>query len=118
MGIVMSVASILIGRHDSNNDKTKDILEAIEQIQKDISKISEDASEREAIRSRISILRFNDELYNGIHHSQEYFMQVLDDIELYSTFCSDHPKFANGRTKAAAEHIKDEYDRLFREHKL
>lgn len=130
MGIMINVVSILLGggifafieflikRHDSKNDKTKDIFKAIEQIKKDIATMREEASEREAIRSRDNILRFDDELYNNIWHSSEYFLQILDDIKVYTSFCHDHPKFANGRTESASGHIKQEYDRLYKEHKL
>ena len=42
----------------------------------------------------------------------------LDDIELYDKYCAKNPDFSNGRTKASAKLIRDEYDRLSKEHKL
>ena len=130
LGILASVVSVLIGggilafvqflisRHDTKHDKFKEIMEMMTDIKNEVSEIKLDASRSEAVRSRTSILRFQDELYNDIKHSKEYFDQVLDDIDTYEKYCNDHPEFQNGRTKAAAKFIQEERDRLFKEHKL
>jgi len=130
LGILASVISVLIGggilafvqflisRHDTKHDKFKEIMDAMNDIKKEVGEIKLDAARSEAVRSRTSILRFQDELYNDIKHSKEYFEQVLDDIQTYEQYCKKDEDFANGRTKAAAKHIQTEYDRLFNEHKL
>ena len=59
-----------------------------------------------------------DEIYNGVHHSKEYFEQTLDDIIVYNRFCDSRPEFANGRTKMAAENIEQTFRKLYAEHKL
>lgn len=114
----MTFVQFLINRHDSKNDKEDSILSAIKTLSGRVERIEQSLDERDAILARTHILRFKDELYNDIKHSQEYFEQTLDDIQTYDQFCSEHPKFANGRTKAAAKYIQDEYDRLFKAHKL
>lgn len=130
MDIVTSVASILLGggilafiqflisRHDSRHDKSIAILAAVEKVTKDVEGVKKDADERNAVLCRTHILRFRDELYNDVRHTAEYFEQTLDDIEVYERYCMEHPGFANGRTKAAAKFIKEEHERLFKEHKL
>lgn len=130
MDIIKGIASLLVGggllafiqflisRHDTRHDKSKEILEAIGKLSKEIDEVKADADQRNAILSRTHILRFRDELYNDMKHTSEYFEQTLDDIEVYEQYCEEHPKFANGRTKAAATFIREEYNRLFKEHKL
>lgn len=117
-GGFLTFIQYLITRHDQKHDQSNAILERLNALDTKVGKIEASLDERDAILARTHILRFKDELYNGIHHSQEYFEQTLDDIETYNQFCADHPKFANGRTKAAAVYIQSEHDRLFKEHKL
>lgn len=117
-GGLLAFVQFLISRHDKKNDRFEEILEMMADIKKEVQEIKKDASRDGAIRSRTSILRFQDELYNDIKHSREYFDQVLDDIETYEKFCRETPDFQNGRTKAAAQYIREERDRLFKEHKL
>lgn len=117
-GGLLAFVQFLISRHDKKHDRFEEVLEMMADIKKEVQEIKMDASRDGAIRSRTSILRFQDELYNDIKHSKEYFDQVLDDIETYEQYCRDHPDFQNGRTKAAAKYIREERDRLFKEHKL
>jgi len=117
-GGILGFVQFLISRKDAKDDKESTILSEIKTLSGKVEQIEKSLDERDAVLARTHILRFKDELYNGIHHSAEYFEQTLDDIQTYDQFCSDHPKFANGRTKAAAEYIRQEYDRLFKEHKL
>ena len=117
-GGMFAFVEFLINRHDRKHDKQEEILESIEKIGDKVTKLEETMEERDAVLARTHILRFRDELYNGEKHTQEYFDQTLDDIRTYDEFCEDHPKFANGRTIAASEFIREEYKRLFKEHKL
>lgn len=65
-----------------------------------------------AVLSREHILRFDDELINGVKHTKEYFRQMLDDIDTYEKFCKNHPDFQNSYTIEAANHIRHVYERL------
>lgn len=114
----MTFVQFLINRHDNKQDKEDSILKAIGELSDRVERIESSLDERDAVLARTHILRFQDELYNDVKHSKEYFEQTLDDIQTYNQFCDDNPKFANGRTKAAAKYIQDEYDRLFKAHKL
>lgn len=117
-GSILAFIQFLINRHDKKHDRFAEIIEGMQDIRKEVQEIKQEASKSDAVRSRTSILRFQDELYNDVRHSREYFEQVLDDIETYDKYCDDHPDFKNGRTKAASKYIRDEHDRLFKEHKL
>jgi hypothetical protein len=130
MEILLNVATLLVGgglfaflqflinRHDSKHDKSEAIVKAISEISEKVGKLEASIEKRDALQSRTHILRFRDELDNDIKHSGEYFLQVLDDIETYEKYCNANPDFANGRTKASSKIIRDEYERLSKEHKL
>lgn len=98
--------------------KKNKTMKAIEELSKQIETLQETVDERDAVLARTHILRFNDELYNGVKHSKEYFVQQLEDIDNYDKFCDKHPKFRNSRTTLASQNIKDTYNRLFDEHKF
>lgn len=117
-GGILAFIQFLITRHDTKHDKHKEVMKAIEEINEKVDKLEESIERRDAMQSRTHILRFRDELDNNMNHSGEYFLQVLDDIELYDKYCQKNPDFSNGRTKASAKLIRDEYDRLSKEHKL
>ena len=99
----------------TKNDKTA---KAIESLSQKITELKDLMNERDAILARTHILRFNDELINGVEHSHEYFLQTLDDLKTYDDYCASHPKFANGRTIQAAENIRRTYEKLFDSHKF
>ena len=117
-GGILTFVQFLISRYDQKHDKNAEVLTEIKNLSNRVEQIEQSLDERDAVLARTHILRFRDELYNNIKHSKEYFEQTLDDIQTYDMFCSQHPKFANGRTRAAADYIRSEYDRLFKEHKL
>ena len=119
-GSFLTFLQFLINRYDNKQDKNDAVLSAIKELDGRVEKIENSLDERDAVLARTHILRFKDEIYNNgaEAHSLEYYEQTLDDIQTYDLFCSDHPKFANGRTKAAAQYIRQEYNRLTQEHKL
>ena len=90
----------------------------LDSLAKQITKVEDLIEEREAVLARTHILRFNDEIYNGVKHSKEYFDQQLEDIDRYEHYCDRHPEFKNNRTVMASKNIKEIYDRLLQEHKF
>lgn len=110
---------LLIGSlDDSIKALDKAMTERFSSVEKKIDRVEDTIEEREAVLARTHILRFNDELHNGIHHSSEYHLQTLDDIKKYEQYCEGHPDFANGRTAMATQNIKDTYRRLYEAHKI
>ena len=100
-GAFFTFLQFLITRYDTKK-----------QLEKRIDLLSEKIDEHKAILARTHILRFSDELQNGIIHSQEYFRQQMDDCDTYDQFCREHPEFANSYTVLAEQHIKDTYRHL------
>ena len=64
---------------------------------------------------RYRILRFNDEVRQGIRHTKEHFDQILEDIDSYESFCRENPKFPNNKAVLAIKNIKDVYDKCVEE---
>lgn len=117
-GALIGLIQFLIQRKDAKADKHDDVMNAINKLTEEVQDIRHDQRERDAVLARTHILRFNDELYNGIHHTREYFDQTIDDIKTYEKFCEENPEFSNGRTEQASVFIRDEYERLYKERKL
>lgn len=87
-------------------------------LAKKIDNLSENLEEHKATLARTHILRFADDLRNGIHHSEEYFRQQLQDCDTYDRYCKEHPDFCNGLTVIASEYIKETFEKLYKEKKL
>lgn len=108
----------LIERHDNNDEKQKEIIDAIHSVGDKVDNVDGELQEHKAVLARRHILRFNDELYNHIDHSKEYFDQTLEDIDTYENYCATHPNFKNQRTVFAEDNIKSVYKKLTEEHKF
>lgn len=87
-------------------------------IEKKVDDLDKEMKESKALNCRAHILRFADELRNGIHHESEYFDEILSDIDKYDEYCDAHPKFKNSKTVISTALIKETYTQLRREHKI
>ena len=110
-GAVFSFVQFIITFGFSRSDKLKE-------IEKKVDAIDHKTDKNQAILARTHILRFSDELRNGIEHSAEYYRQQLDDCDTYDKYCETHPDFKNSYTMIANKNIKDTYERLTKEGKL
>lgn len=81
-------------------------------LTKAVQDMNEKVDQNAAVLSREHILRFDDELINGVEHTKEYFRQELEDIDTYENYCKTHPKFKNSYTTEAAAHIRNTYEML------
>lgn len=117
-GAVFSFVQFMITFGFSRKDKTKDLEEKLDRQDQKIDEVRDKIDENAAILARTHILRFSDELRNGVEHSNEYFRQQLDDCDTYNNYCETHPNFKNSYTETADAYIKETYNRLLREGKL
>lgn len=95
----------LINRKDSIGEKIDKLTEMVKEV-------SERVDATSATNARTRVLRFDDELINGVHHSREYFQQTLEEIDTYEAYCAKHPDFKNNACGLAIEHIRRVYARL------
>ena len=115
-GALFGFVQFMISRHDTRFDKLDSIQKALEEINVRIDTVERTEAEREAKQWRTKILRFADECYLGVTHSQEHYMDMLDVISMYDTYCYEHPAFRNGKTIDASNRIKDTYHDLLERH--
>lgn len=104
-GAVFSFVQFLITFGFSRSDKSKE-------IERKLDNLAEMVDRNSAVLARTHILRFSDEIKNGVVHSKEYWRQQLDDCDTYARFCKEHPDFKNSYTETAGEHIRETYKDL------
>lgn len=96
-------------------DRKDKTAEKIDKIMEIVTEVSERVDTTNATNARTRILRFDDELINGVHHSREYFQQTLEEIDTYETYCGKHPQYRNNACTLAIEHIRRVYTKLLDE---
>lgn len=96
----------------SRKDRTAEKLDRLTVL---VQEVSERVDMSSATNARTRILRFDDELINGVHHSREYFQQTLEEIDTYETYCNKHPDYRNNACALAIEHIRNVYTKLLDE---
>lgn len=74
--------------------------------------------EDKALHARAHILRFADGLYNGKHHTKEYFDDMLSDIDDYENYCRSHPSFKNNKTVMSVKLIRSAYQKAIENHEF
>ena len=99
-------------RKDTMKDKEDDITKALKQLDTKLDQLNEKVDQNSATLARTHILRFDDEIINGVWHSLEYWEQTLMDVDTYERFCKTHPDFKNSYADAAIRHIKKVFDTL------
>ena len=88
----------------------RDLKKSIDDLQNQLKILKAGEEKREVENARRRILRFNDEILNGLKHSKEYFDDVLhNDITTYEKYCTDHPEFKNSVATMAIENIERVY---------
>lgn len=93
-----------------------DLFIEVDQIKKDVQEIRSDrVKDREEMEMyRISdkrnrILRFADELRVKVDHSEEFFNQILEEIDQYEKYCDAHPGYKNSKATDAIKLIREVY---------
>lgn len=98
-----------------SNHGNKEVKAEIKKIRLEFSELK-DADEVKEIKSaRRRILRTNDEIYNHVKHSREYFDDVLEDVNAYESYCRKNPDFRNGKAALAIENIERVYRECMKE---
>lgn len=106
----------LISRKGRNAEEFRKLNGRLDNLEKSISDLEDKIDINEAQTARTQILRFSDELYNGVLHTKEHFNEVLDTCGRYNQYCAEHPEFKNMRTVNAQERINEVYKKCERDH--
>ena len=115
-GSFLGFIEFLVRRYDSKNDRFDVLVKEMAEIRKEIRSIDEKADQREAVSSRVRILKFNDELLEGRRHSKDSYDQAMSDITKYETYCEAHPDFKNNQTVMTIAHINSSYTERLEKH--
>ena len=114
-----SVLTVIINRvfniFDRKKDKQDQIISDINEMKSELNRHIEDDERHRADMSRARILRFSDELRRGISHSEESFNNILEDIDNYISYCTQHESvYINSKANAAIRNIKTTHDKCIR----
>lgn len=90
-------------------DEINKIKETITLTEEKLNKVADKLDEFSVVEVRARILRFGDEVSHKVDHSKEHFLQVIEDINLYESYCDSHPGFKNNTTKLTSEIIKNDF---------
>ena len=101
-GFLQFIIQFLVTRNDTKNN----VVSRIDDLNAKVDR-------NQAILARTHILRFADDLRNGIHHSEEYFRQQMLDCDTYENYFKANPDFSNGVTIVASRFIRNEFEKLY-----
>ncbi len=87
-----------------------DMLKQINKIDSELDAHIKKTEETRIKQARQRILRFSDDIMLGKNHSLEHYNDILDDINIYESYCNGHPDYVNNKAKAAIELIRDTYE--------
>ena len=73
-----------------------------------VKHIEDDAACR-ADEARSRILRFGDEVRQGVLHTAEHWADVLRDVDRYEDYCSGHPLYENNRAATTIQQLNCVY---------
>lgn len=92
------------------------VKEMIGEIRAELKKEKEARLEDKAEAKRSRVIRFSDELLNGMRHSKSMFDNALIDCSDYEKYCADYPHFRNSVATEAIENIKRTYRKCEEDH--
>ena len=87
-----------------------DMIKQINKIDSELDAHIKKTEETRIKQARQRILRFSDDIMLGKNHSLEHYNDILDDINIYESYCNGHPDYVNNKAKAAIELIRDTYE--------
>lgn len=90
----------------------KNLDDKVDKIEKLLTQHIEEEEVYKVTSARKRILRFNDDLLQGIEHTEEYFDDVLSDIDYYERYCINHPDYANNKAVLSIANIKEYYGKI------
>ena len=115
-GGILTLVQFLINRHDQKAEKKSGIMQAIESLRAEVSKVKNELREMAAVNARVRIIRFADEMGRDERHSKESWDQVMGDVKAYEDYCKEHPKFPNGKTVETIKYLRSNYAERLEKH--
>lgn len=110
--VVTQFGAICIERMRQKKDKSErndTLMNKLTEISKKLDAHIDADNRNWADNARMMILRFGDEIKNGVLHTEEHYGQVMERIKDYEEFCSTHPGYKNNKAVCTIELIQDRY---------
>jgi len=98
------------------SDKVDSLQTRVQQVDDNVKVMDAKFDENCAVTARVRILRFEDEVQEGKHHSKDAWDQCMSDVNYYTGFTSVHPEFENGITGPTCEHLRSCYKERLEKH--
>lgn len=99
------------------------IIDKLDKVESDIAEVKKELDAHVAAdewaemkQRRVRILRFADDVRDGKAFSEEYWDDIVEDIDHYEEYCSTHPGYHNNKGQMAMRYIKDRYYEKLEEH--
>ena len=102
---VAGIFSLILANRKNNNE----IVKRLDALDGKLVKHIEDDAACRADEARSRILRFGDEVRQGVLHTAEHWADVLRDIDRYEDYCSGHPMYENNRAANTIQHLNCVY---------
>ena len=93
-----------------------EVLDQVADLKKDLDGFKKEAELERVRQARQRILRFNDEILFEKRHSKEHFDEILENIDLYETYCHEHEEYKNNRAVLAISTIRKVYEECLETH--
>lgn len=83
----------------------------LEEVKTNQARFEKKSDRKDADIHRSRILRFADDVRRGQEFSDEYYVQILDDIKTYEDYCESDKDYKNSRAVSSIEVIKVAYEK-------
>jgi len=83
----------------------------LEEVKINLERTAKKSDRKDADIHRSRILRFADDVRRGISFSDEYYVQILEDIKDYEEYCDSDKDYKNSRAVNSIEVIKVAYEK-------
>nr|DAH96150.1 MAG TPA: hypothetical protein [Caudoviricetes sp.] len=93
----------------SNRKNKSEIVKRLDALDGKLVKHIEDDANCRADEARSRILRFGDEVRQGVLHTAEHWADVLRDVDRYEKFCAGHPLYENNRAANTIQYLNGIY---------
>lgn len=95
----------------------KPMMDELTDLKKDVKELRYEQYEKDVRDMRGEILTFANSCHNKIHHTNDEFIHIIEQISVYETLIEKH-NIKNGVIEEQAKYIKDLYRELLREGSL
>lgn len=102
---VAGIFSLILANRKNNSE----IVKRLDALDGKLVKHIEDDAACRADEARSRILRFGDEVRQGVLHTAEHWADILRDVDRYEDYCSGHPLYENNRAANTIQHLNCVY---------